>query len=90
MNTIFDLSPLKNANVLMDCPHKRDAFFQQLNQNLATDCSSIVHIEYMLCMSKIDLNNFMHIHTYNPMVYTECTQHVHTIDKQSVVTFWLN
>ena len=44
----------------------------------------------MFCKSKIELDNCMHTHTYKPMVYTECTQHVHTIDKQSVVTFWLN
>ena len=40
--------------------NKSDAFFiigwflHQLNQNIETDCSSIVHIEYMFCMSKID------------------------------------
>ena len=75
----------KNSQTVVDLPRQ-----VILNQNMATNCLSIVHIEYMFCMSKIDLNNFMHIHTYKPMVYTECTQHVHTIDKQSVVTFWLN
>ena len=34
------------------------AFLQQLNQNIATDCSSILHIEYRFCKSKIDLNTY--------------------------------
>ena len=36
---------------------KRDTFFQQLNQNMTTNCLSIVHIEHIFCKSKIDLNN---------------------------------
>ena len=32
----------------------------------------------MFCNSKIDLNNFMYIPTYKPMMCTECAQHVHT------------
>ena len=64
---------------------KRDTFFQQLNQYMTTNCLSIVHIEHIFCMSKIDLNNFMRLHITHLQsngvyrMYSTCTYNRQTI-----------